>query len=282
MTSTDLRLGFFAESDGGFEPQRLARSSWGHGTLHGSAVCGLVARQLERDHGREGFVPSRLTVDIFKPVRSELTTVQTRIVRAGNRIVVADADVLQDGEVVTRATLVLLRAGEAPAGELWTKVNPVPHPPDTLGIDWSGPGAPLFSSDDGAEVWSSSMPDHQGNGRKRMWQRQLDVVVGEVSSPFVRAATVGEMTSLMTNWGSEGVGYINADLTMVVSRLPVSDDLGLEAENHFAAGGISVGSTTMYDRQGAFGTCVVTALSNARRQIDFGQDKFRVGARAAL
>ncbi|MER7454317.1 hypothetical protein ABTW96_28970 [Nocardia beijingensis] len=35
-----------------------------------------------------------------------------------------------------------------------------------------------------------------------------------------------------------------------------------------AADGISIGTATSYDRTGPLGTCVVTALSNARRQVD--------------
>ncbi|WP_067796431.1 hypothetical protein [Nocardia beijingensis] len=39
-------------------------------------------------------------------------------------------------------------------------------------------------------------------------------------------------------------------------------ELGLRAD------GISIGTATSYDRTGPLGTCAVTALSNARRQVD--------------
>ncbi len=56
---------------------------------------------------------------------------------------------------------------------------------------------------------------------------------------------VGETTSLMTNWGTAGIGFINADLTLALSRLPEGPEIGIEADNHLSVDGISVGSTTM-------------------------------------
>lgn len=72
----------------------------------------------------------------------------------------------------------------------------------------------------------------------------------------------------MTNWGTAGVGFINTDLTLVFSRLPEGPEIGIEADNHISADGISVGSATLFDRRGAVGTCVVSALANVRRQVD--------------
>ncbi len=73
----------------------------------------------------------------------------------------------------------------------------------------------------------------------------------------------------MCHWESGGAGYINADVTVTLARLPIGYELGLRADNTIAADGISIGSATLYDRTGAVGTCVVTTLSNARRRIDF-------------
>jgi hypothetical protein len=78
-----------------------------------------------------------------------------------------------------------------------------------------------------------------------------------------------ETTSLLTNLGTNGIGYINCDLTLALSRLPDGPQIGLEASSHIAADGISVGTATLYDLDGPFGTGIVTAISNAQAQIDF-------------
>ena len=64
-----------------------------------------------------------------------------------------------------------------------------------------------------------------------------------------------------------------SDVT-ALSRLPVDDWIGLEADSHWASDGIAVGAATLFDRDGAFGTGLVTAVSNPAAQIDFGNDPF--------
>ncbi|WP_433606013.1 acyl-CoA thioesterase domain-containing protein [Prescottella agglutinans] len=262
-------IGFLTRDGDGFTPLPLGISRWSSDMIIGPALCGILARAIENEHGAEGFVPARLTVDLFAPARAARIDVVTRIVREGNRIRVADADVLQNGQSVARATVVFLRRSVQPPGELWTRPeSPQPPPVDVL-PPLQAPSPPWINSDGHPVGWSSSLGDHQTASRKRMWQYQVPVVAGEEPSPFVRAAMVGETTSLMTNWGTEGIGFINADLTLVLSRLPEGPEIGLEADNHISTDGISVGTTTMFDRLGPIGTCVVSALSNAARQLDF-------------
>lgn len=78
----------------------------------------------------------------------------------------------------------------------------------------------------------------------------------------------GGNTSMVCNWGSRGIGYINADMTLTLTRDPEGPALGLLAQNHIAAAGIAVGTAVLYDRNGALGTSVVSTVSNARRQVD--------------
>ena len=73
---------------------------------------------------------------------------------------------------------------------------------------------------------------------------------------------VAEGTSLVTNLGTAGVGYINGDLTVALARLPVDDWVGVQADAHWAADGVAVGTATLFDHLGAFGTGMVTAVGN--------------------
>jgi acyl-CoA thioesterase len=83
-----------------------------------------------------------------------------------------------------------------------------------------------------------------------------------------------EGTSLVTNLGTAGVGYINGDLTVALARLPRDEWIGVQADSHWAADGIAVGTSTLFDGQGAIGTGMVTAVSNPDAQIDFRNDPF--------
>lgn len=96
-------------------------------------------------------------------------------------------------------------------------------------------------------------------------------MAGEAITPFQRAAILGDGTNHVCHWGSEGAGYINADVTVNLSRLPRGHELGVRADNSIASGGIAVGVATLYDRTGPVGTSVISTLSNARRRIDFAR-----------
>lgn len=129
-----------------------------------------------------------------------------------------------------------------------------------------------MGSDEGG--WSRAIADHQNASRKRFMNRTITVVQGQPNSPFVRAAMAAEGTSLVTNLGTAGVGYINGDLTVALSRLPGDEWIGVQADSHWAADGVAVGASTLYDSAGAFGTGLVTAISNPAAQIDFNNDPF--------
>lgn len=265
------RRSFFTLDGGEYVPTRYARSAWSDEMVNGPAVVAAAARALELEHGRDGFQPARLTVDLFSPVRVDPLTVRTEAVRSGNRIQVADAHVVQGGTTVARATLVQLRRGDEPAGRIWRSDRTV-EPPEQVASAEMEPGTrPFWGSGDTAGYWSQDMGAHQGDRRKRSWNRSLDVIADEDATPFQRAVTLGEATSLMTNWGTEGIGFINADLTVALARLPRSADFGIEADEHLGADGVAVGTASLFDRDGVFGTGTVVAVSNAARQIDFSR-----------
>lgn len=255
-----------------FLPTRNAQSHWGEDHLNGPALVGLAARTLEQHFGLEEFMPARLTVDLFRAARGVPTTCTTRLLREGRRVRNSECQLSQDGVPVVRATLVQYRRSEAPRGEEWSAPMDLPWPPAT-----HEPRLLLVGSDDGG--WSPMVADHRNTSRKRFLNRAIDVVEGVHNSPFVNAAMAAEGTSLATNLGTAGIGYINGDLTVGLARLPIGETICVQADSHWVADGISVGSATLYDRAGAFGTGVVTAVSNPGAQIEFAEGSLQPGIR---
>ncbi|MCV7060461.1 thioesterase family protein [Mycolicibacterium vaccae] len=260
----------FLVTGAGFTPTRYAQSHWGEDHLNGPAVVGLIARGLEKECGSAEFHPTRLTVDLFRAARNAFTTLDIRVVRDGRRVRSAECDVMQDGRAVARATLIQYRPSAPPPGRLWHPASAAPEFPEP-----DGALQPFVGSDDVG--WTRSPAEHQNASRKRFFNDGIRVVAGEASSPFVRAAMVAEATSLVTNLGTAGVGYINGDLTVALSRLPVDDWIGIEADSHHAAAGVAVGTATLFDSQGAFGAGLTTAVANPAAQIDFSTKSFSPG-----
>jgi hypothetical protein len=256
-----MDLAFFRRTDDGFDPTPMARSMWAEDHMHGVAASGLIARGLEdqiEELGRASeLVPSRYHVDLFRPPRMVPTRIRTRVVRNGPRIALLDAEMVQassDGEerVVARATCTYLLAGENPAGEVWSAT--------------SEPHVPFFVSEN---PWSDDFGKHQNAGRHVTWQVAVPTVSGEPMTPFQTVASIADATSMVTNWGSNGVEWINTDISLALARRPAGMEVGLATIDHVAHEGISVGTAEVFDREGTIGTATVTALANAKRSVDF-------------
>lgn len=250
-----------------YQPTSNAQSHWGDDHLNGPALVGLVARALEETYGLDDFMPTRLTVDLFKAARGVPTVAATRLVRDGRRVRNSECELIQDGVVVVRAVLVQYRRSSPPRGEEWSDTIDF-TPPDEI----DDARFIYIGSDDGG--WSPAIADHQNTSRKRFLHRSIDVVSGVENTAFVHAAMAAEGTSLVTNLGSAGVGYINGDLTVALARLPLDEWIGVQADSHWASDGVAVGTATLFDHAGAFGSGVVTAVSNPAAQIDFTNDRY--------
>lgn len=258
---------FHQTEQGTFTPTAYAQSHWGDDHLNGPALVGLAARSLEVQFGDPEFLPARLTVDLFKAARGVPTVIKLASVREGRRVRNAECELVQDGVTVVRATLVQYRRSAPPRGTEWAGPADFQMPTDRDEERGIGVG-----SDDVG--WTGTIADHQNTSRKRLLNRTIDVVQGSGNSPFVRAAMAAEGTSLVTNLGTAGVGYINGDLTVALVRLPRDEWIGVQADSHWTADGIAVGTSTLFDSAGPIGSGMVTAVSNAAAQIDFRNDPF--------
>lgn len=265
------QLTFFTRDDAGrLCPTPMAYSLWGADTLNGPAICGLAAGAVEVAHSRPGWRPARFTLELFKAARRLPLSARTTVERSGGRILVVSVQVLQHDAASSEETLVaegvtvFLKESVDPPGGRWSRPESARtfFPPEVPDDD----GRPRFGSDGG---WSTSMSEQQRAHRHRMWTQPIPVSPDDPLTPFQRAVISGESTSLMTNWGEGGIGFINTDLTISLARLPRGPRIGVEADTHLEGDGISVGTAALYDADGQFGIGSVTAVENTRAMIDF-------------
>lgn len=249
---------FFVVSEGGLLPGAHAQGPWSAGMLHGRLLAGLAALAIERDHGVEGFVPVRLTADMFRSPPMEPAEVTTTLVRGGGRVRVMDAIVRIAGVDVARASALYLRTGDAPTDDAV---------PVSLAWDAPPPETLVGAVDDDAafDVVSADGRGFDAPGRRQRWLRdRRQLVGGHELSPFVRAALVADIASPLANFGPAGLDYINADLTLHLGRLPEGDWIGVETSHRVAEAGVSVAACTMHDRSGPIGSSTVCAVRNPR------------------
>ncbi|GAA5070467.1 hypothetical protein HNP84_001641 [Thermocatellispora tengchongensis] len=257
MAEDDPRPAFFTRAGDDLVPGPHARSPWAADMLHGRLVGGLAAMALEAEHAAPGLHPARLTVDMFRNTPLVPVRVTTTRVRDGRRIRVADAHLVTDRGPIGRASVVFLRRGGPARGEVWAP-EPWAHPP----LSELGEPARGGAWDPPFDLWWLG-GFRSGGSRGRAWLRETHpLVAGEPVSPFVRAALAADFTSPLSNGGSAGLEYINADYTLALSRLPLGEAIGLESTGHLADEGVAIGHCAVYDESGPIGHCTVTALAN--------------------
>lgn len=257
---------FFTRSGEDLVPAEHADSPWAPDMMHGRLFGGLLARELENAHGDEQFHFARLTVDLFRSARLVPVRTTSARVRDGRRIRVADAQVHAGGEVVARASAVLLRRGAQPAGTV-PDAQPwgAPHPDELPGPREREQGwDPPFDS------WlldADNRPclDLTSGKARRAWLRDRHPLVsGEPVSPFVRVALAADFASPLANYGPGGLEYINADYALTLSRLPVSAEVGVETTGHVSDDGVAAAECALHDTAGPLGFCSVTAVANPK------------------
>lgn len=253
-------------------PTEWARSGWdANGQIRGTAISGALAMAAEGiAAGLEGasvFRPVRWTLDLFRPAAMIPSTTDATVVRSGRRLRLVDVLFVQEGATVARGSLLLLAAGGAAGGTTWT--GPASEVPPVPSLCLAGTERTLFFSE--GTGWTTNPADHANTARKATWHLPVPVVEGTPPSPFQHAATIADSSNLVTNWGTAGVEFINADLTLSLTRLPdEAAGIGLVATQRTASDGIALGATTVFDGNGPLGMVVVSALANGTHAVDPG------------
>lgn len=252
---------FFARGDdGSLVPRPHARSPWSADMMHGRLLAGLAARHVEQHHLDDGMRAARLTIDLFRSPAMEPVVETSRVLRAGRRIKVVEVVQSIAETEVARAVVVLMRTGPHPDGAVWAPPpwdapapDDVPAPPDS-------PMRQLTSM----EVRAIDGMGFGADGQRRVWLRDhLDLVDGETVSPFQRLAMAADFASPLANSSSEGLRFINGDITVLVGRLPVGDWIGIEVGAHIGDEGIAVARCDLHDEQGRIALVSVSAVTNA-------------------
>lgn len=208
--------------------------------------------------------PARWAVDLFRPARVQPTTVTTTVIRNGGRISIIDAELRQENGVVARSRALFTRPSRSPAGTVWKPHRSTSIPPTD--IDPTEDQNRLYYSAD--RGWSPQADDHDNDSHKQIWHLPIVLVEGEDLTAFQMVAAVADVASLALNWGAAGLEFINADLDMMLTRLPITMEVGLSATDRSEIDGISVGTAALFDRAGPLGSVSVVALANSHRRVD--------------
>jgi hypothetical protein len=248
---------FTAEGSDRYLPTSAGRSPWDPKFMHGRIVIGLLGQEIERRHGGPDYMPSRLTVDMYRLPDFSPVEVKTRIVRDGKRIKVVDAEFFSGGVSMARATSQLLLRTENPPGKVWSRP------------DWNAPPPAKIPAPNDARAGMNGMwavkpiEGQMGNhGPRKIWMSEVREIVGGVPlTPFSRVAISADFASPFANAGDQGLRYINSDVTVYLHRMPATEWIGYEVVDHGATDGVAIAECRLYDERGHIGSSSVTALA---------------------
>ena len=265
MTAASTAASVF-EADGDFLlPTEAARGPWNVDVLHGGAVAALLVGSLTA----EDQVMVRVLVELHGPVPFAPLTIECGPVAGGRRVKRQSAALRAGGHQVATASVTRIRQTEValPAG---ATDHPLTFDPATA-PDLSRPnlhaagvvGWPSFDSLAMATRWERS----ERPGTQKLWLRLLlPIVAGQVTSGVQRAVAAAD-------YGTSGTSarlpfsqwsFMNADLTVSLSRPPVGEWIGMETDGIVQRTGTGLSIGQIHDQGGRVGQSVQSLLVEPR------------------
>jgi len=253
----------FVKKEGCYLPTEHAASPWGPVTIHGGASAGLTASLMEEQFPSASMQLARLTVDLFRPVPMAPLEPRSRIIRDGKRIKVLEVSLFHEDKEICRSNALIVekqdvvlpthaQLPELPPGKIIdafaqdevigiNAINTaagVEYPP---GLHTLIPLKPIFLN--------------LGVGRGCSWVRlPLNVREGVKNSPLVSVATLSDFSNGFAQlYLSPDQGFINADITLNLHRMPVDDWIAIDAHARAQSNGIAMVEAVLYDQYGMIG-----------------------------
>lgn len=239
---------------------------WDPRTQHAGPPSALVTRAIERlESSVDG--PSqltRLTVDILGPVPTGEVRVKATVIRPGRTVELVEGELSAAGRVamVVRAWRMRTTALELPADLTIPQQPPPPLPETTTGLrDPAWEGGYLS-----AVEWRFVSGHFMRPGPATVWSRiRVAVVDGEQPTPTQRLMAVADSgNGLSSVLPFDRWWFINTDLTVHLTRLPVGEWVFVDARTVLSADGVGLAETELHDADGRVGHGAQTLMVGLR------------------
>jgi hypothetical protein len=256
----DITKALFVAERGGFRPTAFALGPWTPEHLHGGPVAGLIAREAQRCEPDDRLRVARLTIELIRPVSLAPISVEARLIRPGRKVQLVEVIARQDGVEVALGRALRIRTADIHLPKAARHVE-IPFAPPESGVLMASKGLPRTFHSEGAELRFVEGA-YESPGPARVWVRlRVPVLAGERLSPLERVATAADFGNGVSSPLSYGDWlFINPDLTIHVSRLPMGEWVGLESRTLAEPQGIGISESRLWDEQGPIGRSIQSLL----------------------
>ena len=244
--------------------QACAAGPWDPSMQHGGAPASLIAWAVERMPMREPMHVARMTLDLLRPVPVAPLEIKIDVLREGRKIQVCNVTLLHEGVACVRATVLKVRQAET---ELPDEVidEQVTLPGPEQGRDSKIRFNNYESFADGVTL-RSVRGSFGETGPGAVWFRaHRSIVAGEPITPLMRAAMTGDFCNGVSSVldFNEWI-FINADLTISLSRMPVGEWILLDAQTWLGDHGAGLAFAKLGDERGYFGRAIQSLVIERR------------------
>ncbi|HAE48966.1 MAG: hypothetical protein CMO30_00495 [Tistrella sp.] len=254
LESVDGDSVFLWRGKGEVLPTILARGPWSEMAQHGGAPAALLVHAAERALGEPGWLLSRMTLELLRPVPVAPLRLVIRS-RRGRSVRRADMALIADGSEVAQGVAVLMREEAIDLGD------------PAVG----GPGLPLPASCT-EPVRIPGMPDTRSfhytamesrvaagsvvrPGPAAVWFRlAVPLVEGVENSPAMRVMAAADFGNGIS-WvlPPDRFTFVNTDLTVHLHRAPVGEWVGVDATTVMQPHGVGLTTSRLVDELGEIG-----------------------------
>jgi hypothetical protein len=240
-----------------------AAGPWDATMQHGSAPAALVAWAAEAIATPVPMRIARVTVDLMRPVPLKPLTLQAEVLRTGRKIQLCAIRLRADGVIVAAGSVLKIRQQPQPLP------SGIADPTLTLPL-------PEASVEDPAQFSNSpfvtGMQLRAARGKfgvpgpGAIWYRVVrPLVEGEAVSQAVRAVVAADFC----NGTSAALDFrhwlfLNADLTVSMTREPVGEWILLDAESWIGPDGTGLAMARLADQKGYFGRAAQSLVVEKR------------------
>jgi acyl-Coa thioesterase superfamily protein/acyl-CoA thioesterase superfamily protein len=242
-------------------PGPMTQGPWSPDAQHGGAVAALLVRTAERAPAPGAMQVARLTVELLRPVPLRPLLASATVSRPGRKVQIVDARLVVDGQDVAWARALRIRS--APVDVPPQEPQPTSPPLPTDSGPPRRPSRTPFADAVDLRFLSGGWDEL---GPVRMWTRlTVPVVAGEEPSAMQRtaaAADFGNGVSRIVDF--ETHMFINPDLTVSLSRVPVGEWIGFDVVSRLSPDGYGQAESLIFDPAGPVGRSVQSLLVERR------------------
>lgn len=241
----------------------MAGGPWDPKMQHGSAPSALITALAEAVPTTVPMRVARLTVDLMRPVPVAPLEVKTEILREGRKIQLCNIDLIADGKLCVRGTVLRIRR------EPHVLPDGIADEPVTLPRPEQGHLAQGKITENPFMACLKISVVKGGFNRPgpgAIWFRvERPIIEGQPTSPAMRAVVAADFcngTSSVLDF--RAWTFINGDLSVSLARDPVDDWVLLDATTWLGPDGSGIAAAMLGDSKGYFGRAAQSILIEPR------------------